>query len=734
MQPITALSELQDQSLRASVDVDIPDHPTPFFHFELDRLVANLATLRAALPGFRIFYAVKCNSQPAILETLARRGTGFEIASGAELRALLELGVHADDILFSNPVKVPADIRLARASGLERYAVDSEEELAKIAEEAPGAAIYVRMQTTGAGSRFPLSKRFGAAEAEALELLLTARDMDLIPYGCTFHVGSQNTEVSSWEQPIAACARLMEDFERLTGARLQMLDIGGGWLAQYAGAPVPTIAEFGSSIQRALGALPYPVDLIAEPGRALVAEASILVTSIIGKRRQRDATWVHLDAGPYTGLMEAPGFLGGEPFPISWSGDKASAATTSCILTGPTCDDGDIVQDDVAVPTDLEVGDRVHIGVAGAYSSTLATSFNGFAPPTTNFVDEEIPALEERHTPLEERSRRPRQPDAKREIWGLAAIVTTALLWALSANVAEGLYASGVTGLQVAGAETVIAALCLAGLRLRRRIRTPKSTLETKRKVLLGVSLALMVTTYYVAIDKLSVAPAVVLHYTAPALVVAWTWLKTKRSPGPRTLLCLGLAVGGIALVTELTSGVGHLNPLGVSAALGSAAFLAAYTLISESAMTKVSALETTTSAFFFATPLALGAMIVGGWPRELFSPGNLWRVLFIGFFGALVGTGLYVWSIGMVRATKAAIAANLEPVIAAVVAWVWLGQSLSPLQMTGGALIFGAVVLLHEREATRPSQAIPPPIASLREPELDLLRGPREAAVSPSA
>jgi hypothetical protein len=87
-----------------------------------------------------------------------------------------------------------------------------------------------------------------------------------------------------------------------------------------------------------------------------------------------------------------------------------------------------------------------------------------------------------------------------------------------------------------------------------------------------------------------------------------------------------------------------------------------------------------------------------------------------------------------MVRATKAAIAANLEPVIAAVVAWVWLGQSLSPLQMTGGALIFGAVVLLHEREATRPSQAIPPPIASLREPELDLLRGPREAAVSPSA
>jgi len=194
------------------------------------------------------------------------------------------------------------------------------------------------------------------------------------------------------------------------------------------------------------------------------------------------------------------------------------------------------------------------------------------------------------------------------------------------------------------------------------------------------------------------------------------------------------LAVGGIALVTEmLTNGVGHLNPLGVSAALGSAAFLAAYTLISESAMTKVSALETTTSAFFFATPLALGAMIVGGWPRELFSPGNLWRVLFIGFFGALVGTGLYVWSIGMVRATKAAIAANLEPVIAAVVAWVWLGQSLSPLQMAGGGLIFGAVVLLHEREGTRPPEAIPPRIASLREPELDLLRGLCEGVVSPS-
>jgi len=152
MQTIAALDELSDRTFLASDDVDIPDHPTPFFHFELDRLVANLATLRAALPGFRIFYAVKCNSQPAILETLARRGTGFEIASGAELRALLELGVHADDILFSNPVKAPADIRFARASGLERYAVDSEEELATIAEEAPGAAIYVRMQTTGPGA------------------------------------------------------------------------------------------------------------------------------------------------------------------------------------------------------------------------------------------------------------------------------------------------------------------------------------------------------------------------------------------------------------------------------------------------------------------------------------------------------------------------------------------------------------------------------------------------------
>jgi len=374
-----------------------------------------------------------------------------------------------------------------------------------------------------------LSKRFGATGAEALELLLTARDVDLIPYGCTFHVGSQNTEVRSWEQPIAACARLMEDFERLTGTRLEMLDIGGGWPAQYAGAPVPTIAEIGSSIRRSLGTLPYPVELVAEPGRALVADAATLVTSVIGKRRRRDATWVHLDAGPYTGLMEAPRFLGGEPFPISCSGDKASEPTTSCILTGPTCDDGDIVQDDVALPSDLEVGGRVYIGTAGAYSSTLATSFNGFAPPSTNFVDEQdLVVVEPTDAPVEEHLRL-WQGGPRREIWGFAANRFRSLPMARSAVLV------GRTASDIFYNSTSILVMSLTGLIVGWRIRT--SIVEA-----IGGFLLLLLFAYafswimaYVGlkVSSVEVVNNASFMFIFPLTFIANTFVDINRLPGP---------------------------------------------------------------------------------------------------------------------------------------------------------------------------------------------------------
>jgi ornithine decarboxylase len=678
--------------------IDLVDRPTPFLMVDLEQVVAAYTSLQSALPDFRIHYALKANPQPEIIDALALHGSGFEIASAAELQTLAERDVPMDEVMFSNPVKAPLDIRMGYDWGVSCFALDSDSEIVKLALEAPGSRVYVRLATSGAGSRFPLSRRFGVGPHEAVELLKLARNFGLVPYGCTFHVGSQNVDPRSWDKPIEACAYVMREFERRHGSRLQMLNIGGGFPAQYAEKPVPTFEEYGSSIAHALRQLPYPVELVTEPGRALVANAGVVASTVIGRRRRASTTWLHLDVGPYNGLMEANSFLGGERNPISWSGGSNGGRNEACTLTGPTCDDGDILQNDVELPSDLGLGDRVYIETAGAYSSSLAVNFNGFAPLPTIIKNESETARPQATSSAPAG----RQPSTvlrlSRESLGLTAVLVAALLWAVSANVAESLYASGLTALQIAGSETLIAAILLLAWRLRRGARDAPATISMRQRLLLGTSLTLMVCTYYGSIELLHVGSAVVLHYSAPVLVVLWTLLRTKQPPKPRVTASLAFASVGILLVTQLVvSGFGTMNPFGIVTALASAVFLAMYTIASDEAMRVASPVEVATETFLWAAPLSGIVFLLGGSPATVFTVSNLGPVLFVGIFGALLGTGLYIWGIDRVHSVKASIAANLEPVAASVLAWLWFGQVLSPLQVLGALLILGAVALLRE-------------------------------------
>ena len=263
-----------------NLELGLVDGQTPPLMIGLEAVSAAYSSLRAALPGFKILYAMKANPHPEIVNTLARCGSGFEVASGAELQILLDCDIETRDVMFSNPVKAPLDIRGAYDSGVACYSFDSDSEIVKLALEAPGSRVYVRLATTGSGSRFPLSKRFGVGPHEAVELLKLARNFGLVPYGCTFHVGSQNTEPRSWDNPIEDCAFVMSEFERLHGSRLQLLNIGDGLPAQCAEDQVPPLEEFGSSILASLERLPYPVELVAAPGRALVANAGVVASTV----------------------------------------------------------------------------------------------------------------------------------------------------------------------------------------------------------------------------------------------------------------------------------------------------------------------------------------------------------------------------------------------------------------------------------------------------------------------
>jgi drug/metabolite transporter, DME family len=284
---------------------------------------------------------------------------------------------------------------------------------------------------------------------------------------------------------------------------------------------------------------------------------------------------------------------------------------------------------------------------------------------------------------------------------GFAAVAGAAALWAIAAIVARDLFDAGVAPLELAEARAVIAAAGFALLNLRRRSR--RTPTGSRRAVVLtlslGLAIALVNGTYYLAIDRLSVAVAVVLQYTAPVLVVGWTALVGRRAPSPQVLAALVAAVAGVVFVVELPlGGVGDLDGLGIAFGLASAVLFASYSLLSERLGVIFGALGAMARAFLVAAGFWIVYQIPFGWPGELFEPSNAVGVLFVGLAGTLSPFLLYVWGIRRVRAERATIAATLEPVLAALFAWVLLDQSLGPMQISGGVLVCAAVVLLQTR------------------------------------
>jgi ornithine decarboxylase len=362
------------------------DVPTPYLVTDLDVVADRYRSFAAAMPGVSTFYAMKCNPSPEILRTLAREGASFEVASIGELRMLQAQGVDPATVLYSNPVKPPAHIAAAAAAGLWRFSFDSPNELAKIAEEAPGAAVYVRLRVDDSTSVFPLSRKFGTDVDDAYHLMLLAERLGLRPYGVTFHVGSQCESTGAWRTAVRAAAELMT---RLLddGITLEMLDLGGGFPARYV-AGEPSIEQIGEVLASELAALPYrPALVAAEPGRHLVAEAGVMAATIIGREMRGDENWLYLEVGAYHGMIEPIQTPGGWEYPMSTSlGDSDGLELLPFTLTGPTCDSSDTIGYGVLLPATLTVGDVLYFGSAGAYTLSYATSFNGFPPPTPIYV------------------------------------------------------------------------------------------------------------------------------------------------------------------------------------------------------------------------------------------------------------------------------------------------------------------------------------------------------------
>ncbi|MFN2389250.1 MAG: DMT family transporter [Actinomycetota bacterium] len=297
--------------------------------------------------------------------------------------------------------------------------------------------------------------------------------------------------------------------------------------------------------------------------------------------------------------------------------------------------------------------------------------------------------------------------DTRRTRLGIAAIAGAAALWALAAVVASSLFARGIEPVELAEARSFVALAALALIPAARR--RPSGTPARARVVALGVAITLVNASYYVAIDRLPVAVALVLQYTAPVGVVVWSALIGRRAVGMRVVTALAASLAGVALVSEVASaGASQIDPVGIAAGLGSAVAFGTYTVLSEGTAAAYGPTGALARGFVVASLLWVAYQAPHGWPAELLDPSNLVPIGYVGIAGTLAPFLLFIWGVQRVAPARAAIAATLEPVLAGVAGWVWLGQNLTGLQLAGGALVVGAVLSLQVRPNPTPRSSPP--------------------------
>lgn len=288
---------------------------------------------------------------------------------------------------------------------------------------------------------------------------------------------------------------------------------------------------------------------------------------------------------------------------------------------------------------------------------------------------------------------------------GFAAIALAAFLWATAAIVASHLFQAGITPTELTMLRSVIAAIGLGVISYGRPIGEWR---WDWRIFGLGLSLAFVTVTYYVAISRLPVAVAIVIQYTAPAIIVLLNALRHRRLPARTTGFAAVIALLGVMLVSELGTHQLQLDPLGFLAAVLSALFFASYTLFSEAVVNSYGAIGVMLRGFAISSLFWLIVQFSQGFSLTLLQLQNLPGILFIGIGGTLIPFSLLCWGIQQVQAERGAIGATLEPVLAAILAWLVLGQALSPKQIMGSLLVLGAITAL-QLQRSRPSLAPDP-------------------------
>ena len=360
---------------------------TPHFVFSKQRVKKRFEEFKKAFPQAEVCYAIKANSEPEILTVLNNSGSSFEVASMHELNYLKEIGVAPERIIYGSSVKPIEHIQYSHNFGITRYAADSFPELEKIASAAPGANVFVRMLANDTGSIFRFSEKFGTPKENIIPLLKHAKDIGLVPYGVSFHVGSQASNPQAWAHALNELAPVLNELQDVHGITLEVINIGGGFPCHYITTEETSdVEEIARYTLEAFSELPYQPKLLLEPGRALVADTGVLIASIIGRVERTENTWLFLDAGVYNGMFEAMAYQGSTRYPITSMRESYDSGEIMYAIAGPTGDSPDVITREALLPRDLEVGDKLIIHKVGAYTLPAISPFNGFPRPDIYYL------------------------------------------------------------------------------------------------------------------------------------------------------------------------------------------------------------------------------------------------------------------------------------------------------------------------------------------------------------
>ena len=364
------------------------DKETPCLVIDLDIIRKNYEDLRKHLPYAKIYYAVKANPDDAVVSLLRDLGSCFDVATRYELDQLLRLGVSPERMSFGNTIKKEKDIAYFYEKGVTLFVTDSITDLDKISRVAPGSRVFFRLLTEGLGADWPLSKKFGSHPDLARQLIKTAVRFGLVPYGISFHPGSQQRDVGQWSSALTTVSQLFTWARDDLMVDLKMINMGGGFPANYI-EPTDTLAQYADDIKRFLDNCfknEWPEEIIIEPGRSMAGDAGVIVSEIVNiakKSVHERYPWVFLDIGKFGGLIET--LDEAIKYPIYFEGEGTAV---DVILAGPTCDSMDILYEKTTylMPDTTRIGERVYILTTGAYTQSYSSIyFNGF-PPLSSYI------------------------------------------------------------------------------------------------------------------------------------------------------------------------------------------------------------------------------------------------------------------------------------------------------------------------------------------------------------